>query len=243
MEVAGVAGSQNASATISQLLSDRLGQGKTFVVNVTYDKLLDPLAALPTPQECLDRVHAVLTLKKISFGPGSAEIDAGSNGVMNALATALKGCIAVKMEIAGHTDAQGSAGGNLALSQARAAAVMVALQGRQVDVSGMQAMGYGEGAPIADNGSDTGREANRRIEFTLIGAPVQAALPAIADQSGADQPSAAQTPAALPTVAPPTDLPPTDLPPTDATTTPTANDSPSLAPQIVTTRPKPRPGP
>ncbi len=170
VEVAGVSGSQGASAKISQTLSDWLGQGKTFKVNVTYDKELDPLAALPTPQECHAAMVAVVAAKKIRFDPGSAELDAASGSVMDALAKGLKNCTRVTIEIAGHTDAQGSDGGNLALSQARAEAVMVALQGRQVDVSGMRAVGYGEGVPIADNGDEAGREANRRIEFTLIGA-------------------------------------------------------------------------
>ena len=174
VEVAGVSGSQGASAKISQLLSGWLGQGKTFKVNVSYDKALDPLAALPTPQECLANVVAVVVARKISFDPGSAELDAASAAVMDALATGLKNCTGVKIEIAGHTDAQGSAGGNLALSQARAEAVMVALQGRQVDVSGMSAVGYGEGTPIADNGQEAGREANRRIAFTLVDAAVVA---------------------------------------------------------------------
>ena len=115
---------------------------------------------------------AVVGAKKISFDPGSAELDAASGSVMDALAKGLKNCNGVTIEIAGHTDAQGSDGGNLALSQARAEAVMVALQGRQVDVSGMRAVGYGEGVPIADNGEEAGREANRRIEFTLIGGTV-----------------------------------------------------------------------
>ena len=171
VEVAGVSGSSQASAKISQTLSERLGQGKTFKVNVSYDKALDPLAALPTPQECVDHVHQALAGRKIGFDPGSAEIDTGSAALMDAIAKGLKNCNAVRIEIAGHTDAQGSAGGNLALSQARAEAVLVALQGRQVDVSGMRAVGYGEGVPVADNGSDQGREANRRIEFTLMDTP------------------------------------------------------------------------
>ena len=60
---------------------------------------------------------------------------------------------------------------------------MVALQGRQVDVSAMRAVGYGEGVPVADNGNEAGREANRRIEFTLIDAPTVAAANLIADKS------------------------------------------------------------
>lgn len=169
VEVTGVTGSQTARARIAQVLSDKLGPGKTYKVNVTYDVALDPVAALPTPQDCVEDVGAVLAQKKITFTPGSAEIDSSATAVMEALAKALAKCGGVKMEIAGHTDSQGSEGGNRALSQARAEAVLVALQGRQVDVSAMVAKGYGEASPIADNETDAGRESNRRIEFTLIG--------------------------------------------------------------------------
>ena len=217
VEVAGVSGSQQASATISQLLSDRLGQGKTFKVNVSYDKALDPLAALPTARECLDSMLAVVARQKITFDPGSAELDAASAAVMDGLAKALKSCTAVKIEIGGHTDAQGSAGGNLALSQARAEAVLVALQGRQVDVSGMRAIGYGEGVPGADNGNEAGREANRRIEFSLI-----------------------ETVAETVAIRGLQLLPPAD-PDQPAANAPPVDDSPSLAPTSKTARPQTRP--
>jgi OOP family OmpA-OmpF porin len=46
----------------------------------------------------------------------------------------------------------------------------MALLDRQVDVSGMRAVGYGETVPIADNTTEAGRETNRRIEFTLTAA-------------------------------------------------------------------------
>lgn len=221
VEVAGISGSQQAPARISQLLSDRLGQGQTFKVIVRYDKALDPLAALPTPQDCLDAMNSVVAIKKITFDPGSAELDNASAAVMDALSKALKNCNGVKIEIAGHTDAQGSEGGNLALSQARAEAVMVALQGRQVDVSGMRAVGYGEGIPLADNGSEAGRVANRRIEFTLIEPPH---LDATADLS---LPEAA-TGAAIP-----------EAPTAESTI---SNDNiPSLAPKTKTARPHTRP--
>jgi OOP family OmpA-OmpF porin len=218
VEVAGVSGSQQASARISQLLSEGLGQGKTFKVNVSYDKELDPLAALPTPMECLARVVAVVAERKISFDPGSAELDAASGAVLDNLAKALKGCKAVRMEIGGHTDAQGSEDGNLALSQARAEAVLVALQGRQVDVSGMRALGYGEGVPIEDNGDEEGREANRRIAFTLI---EDAAAVAGPPGSGSGVPG--------------------DEPAAGAAADVSADDGPSFAPVEKTERPKPRP--
>lgn len=235
VEVTGVTGSQAARARISQVLSEKLGQGKTFKVNVTYDVELDPVAALPTPQECLEDATAVLARQKISFPPGSAEIDLSANPVMEALAKALARCGGVRMEIGGHTDSQGSEEGNRSLSQTRAEAVLVALQGRQVDVSGMVAVGYGETRPIAENDTEVGREANRRIEFTLIGdgkraagAAAPAGTPAVALQPDATAKPAAQTDAQ-------TSSAPAGGPDFSGDT------SPSVAPTEKTIRPKPRP--
>lgn len=214
VEVKGVSGNQQSRARITQILSGKLGQGQTFRVDVTYDEELDPLAALPTPEECAAEVAAVVARQKITFTPGSAEIAAEALPVIAALAKALEDCPGLKMEIGGHTDAQGSEGGNKALSQARAEAVLVALQGRRVDVSGMTAVGYGEGIPIADNGTEEGREANRRIEFVLKEAPA-AAPEGTVEAEPASTPDAAQ-----------------DF----------SNDSsPSMAPTEKTIRPKPRP--
>lgn len=225
--VKGVTGSQEAKGRITQILSSQLGQGAGFTVDVRYDEELDPLAALPTPQECAAKVREVMVGKKITFTPGSAEIAPEAGPVIDALAAALKDCPALPMEIAGHTDAQGSESGNLALSQARAEAVLIALQGRRVDVSGMWAKGYGEGIPIADNGNEEGREANRRIEFVLKQEAYagedrdtdDAARPA----DSADGAAAAVAEGAA------------------AAEDPAADQSPSLAPTENTIRPKQRP--
>ena len=225
VDVTGVTGSKLARARISQILSGKLGQGQSFKVNVTYLEELDPLAALPTPQECADRAEAVLASAKIAFAPGSAEIDSSAGALMDALAASLTDCAAVSMEIAGHTDSQGSEEGNRALSQARAEAVLMALQGRQVDVSAMRAKGYGESRPIAENGNEAGRETNRRIEIALIGGQKAVVIPAPAadgPQTGAPPPREAETAATV--------------------TTPAQFDAgPSLAPAEPTRRPKPRP--
>lgn len=213
VEVSGVTGRQDGRARVAQILSDKLGQGKPFKVSVTYDEAFDPFAALPSPQECAVQLNGVLAKTKISFAPNSAEIAAEAEGTMVALTDILKNCPALKLEIAGHTDAQGSTEGNLALSQARAEAVLLSLQGRGAPVAGIIAKGYGEGLPIADNGTEEGREANRRIEFTLLDAPAPAATAPVAEGTA-----------------------PADAAP------PTAEDSwPSLAPTEITVRPKPRP--
>ncbi len=181
VDVTGVTGSTESKARISQILSGKLGQGQAFKVDVTYDKKLDPIASLPTAQECAAKVDGVLKANKIVFEPASTEIDGNAAKIMGLLATALDKCANLRMEISGHTDNDGSEESNLSLSQARADAVLIALQGRQVDVSGFTAKGYGESVPIADNDTDAGREKNRRIEIKLVTA--EAAAAALAEES------------------------------------------------------------
>lgn len=231
VELTGVSGNQGSRARVSQILSGKLGQGQSFRVSVRYDEALDPFAALPSPQECAASLNKAVATSKINFAPGSAEIDGPTGETMDALAKILLGCPVMKLEIAGHTDAQGSTEGNLALSQARAEAVLLALQGRRVDISGMVAKGYGEGLPIADNGTEEGREANRRIEFTLL----ETAAPAEVveeDQveATAEAAEGEATPDSAPAASSGEDGP--DF---------SQDTSPSIAPKEITSRPKPRP--
>ena len=91
---------------------------------------------------------------------------------------------------------------NLALSQARAEAVLAALSQRRVLVGNLVARGYGETHPIADNGSDTGREANRRIEITLLPDAPDAGQPAADQTPDAASPDQATAPATPDAAAP-----------------------------------------
>ena len=175
--VRGVTGDKAARGNITRTLSSRLGRA-AYTVDVSYDERLDPQAALPTPQECVRTINTILDSHKITFAPGSATINADARQTLDRVAEAMIPCIDVKMEIGGHTDSQGRDEMNLQLSQARAEAVLEALLARRVPISNLTARGYGETRPIADNGKEEGREANRRIAFTLIiGSPDQPALP------------------------------------------------------------------
>lgn len=168
VDVAGKTGSQDASAKISQVLANRLGEGQQFAIDVVYLETLDPLAMIPTPEECIARLQAVQNESKISFEPGSGTLDGAAAPILDAVATILEDCGELPLEIQGHTDSQGRESMNLALSQNRAQSVLAALRDRRILTGTFAAKGYGETTPIADNGTEEGREANRRIEFVLI---------------------------------------------------------------------------
>ena len=167
VDISGVTGSEDAQAEISRLLADKLGASATYRLDINYDEALDPVLAVPTPDECVSRINAVLGDNKIAFASGSPEIDSSAREILDRVAVLVAECDTVQMEIGGHTDSQGGEELNLGLSQSRAEAVLDALLARSVPTSALTARGYGESSPIASNESDAGREANRRIEFTL----------------------------------------------------------------------------
>ncbi|MEM1373540.1 MAG: OmpA family protein [Pseudomonadota bacterium] len=170
LDVRGTTGNLEGRARIAQVLSEELGEGQAFSINVAYDERLDPTANIPTPEECLADIGRLTDAKKLTFEPGSADLDADSLETITAIADVMKGCPEFEIVIEGHTDSQGREVMNLALSQERAEAVVEALRGERVVWSGLFPQGFGEATPIADNGTEEGREANRRIEFKFFSA-------------------------------------------------------------------------
>lgn len=176
VEISGVSGLQDASDQISRLLAEKLGQRAVFSLDVIYDEAFDPIAQLPTPARCKDWISEIIDQRKITFDAGSTTVTGESAEVLDEIAEVLRGCGRMSMEVAGHTDSQGRLETNMRLSQQRAESVVAGLLARGALVSEFVAKGYGPEFPIADNGTEAGREANRRIEFSLIGASLEAAL-------------------------------------------------------------------
>lgn len=177
VEIRGETGNENAKAAIAGILSDKLGDGAKFTIDVTYVKKLDPVLDLPTPEECVAEANAIVASSKIVFDPGSVELNVEANDTLDRIAEALKDCEEVEMEIGGHTDSQGGETMNLNLSTQRANSVLDGLLMRRVAGVSFTAKGYGESEPIADNGTEEGREENRRIEFKLLNAEAPQTVP------------------------------------------------------------------
>lgn len=170
ISVNGKTGNLTAQSDITQLFVEKLGDDANFDLNIDYVKALDPLAGLPTPEECIAQILDITQTQKILFDPGSDSLTSATQPVIDKIAEVLTKCDSAPIEIAGYTDSQGREEMNLTLSKNRAEAVLTALRARRVPTGTYEANGYGEEDPIADNETEEGREANRRIEFRLIGA-------------------------------------------------------------------------
>lgn len=188
IEIRGLTGNLNAQGEIAGLLSTALNGAVTYDLDITYREALDPLASIPTPEECIELLNATAETRKITFAPSSSDIDEDAQETIDKVAEILRDCQHTEIEIGGHTDSQGREIMNEQLSQARADAVLNAIMARRVLVSNLSARGYGESQPIADNETEEGRELNRRIEFRLLTESVSDETTAEADATDAGEP-------------------------------------------------------
>ena len=86
---------------------------------------------------------------------------------MVTLASVVKTCAEINVEIEGHTDSEGTPERNQLLSDRRAHAIVEYLQRGGVDQNKLAAIGYGETRPLVPNDTPENRAKNRRIEFTV----------------------------------------------------------------------------
>ena len=170
IEISGATGVKSAQSDMARILSSKL-DGAPYSLEIRYSEALDPLASIPSPEKCILMITEAAGKRKITFAPSSTDIESDAIETIDAIAEIVRQCQHVEIEIGGHTDSQGREVMNEQLSQARADAVLNAIMARRVLVSNLSAKGYGEAQPIADNETENGREANRRIEFKLVSPP------------------------------------------------------------------------
>lgn len=103
----------------------------------------------------------------VTFPVNSSTIQPDFYAALNDVATTLVQYPSTAVDIIGHASSDGADDYNLALSQRRADAVRSYLLGRGMQAVRVQAIGMGETQPIADNATEAGRAANRRVEIIL----------------------------------------------------------------------------
>lgn len=124
--------------------------------------------AAPTDMAASLRSIGRAVLDDLQFVPGSAELGDGTYTSLATLADILRADQLLSVALVGHTDSAGSLEGNINLSKQRARAVRQRLIGAYNIPSGqLAAEGMGYLSPVANNQTEAGREANRRVEVIV----------------------------------------------------------------------------
>lgn len=143
-------------------------QAQTDAAKLKNDALQAQLTALQAKPT--DR-GMVLTLGDVLFSTGRSDLKAGSVANLDRLVTFLGEAPDRKVRIEGHTDDRGGQSMNQALSQKRADSVALYLTGRGVASNRVTSVGEGYNSPVADNATEAGRQANRRVEVIIQNPP------------------------------------------------------------------------
>ena len=122
-----------------------------------------PEARAPSPT-----IGAAMVLENVTFGIGSARLQAGAYVELDSIAKVLAANPSLRVEIGGHTDATGSPADDMHLSTLRAEAVRNYLVAKGVPFQQVVARGYGGTRPRTPDTTPRGRAANRRIELRPV---------------------------------------------------------------------------
>ncbi len=104
----------------------------------------------------------------VTFATDSSDLSPAFFDVLNSVGMVLEEYDQTVVEVAGHTDSTGTDSYNQALSERRASSVANYLRGQGVMGERLITVGMGERYPIANNGTVDGRQANRRVEITMV---------------------------------------------------------------------------
>ena len=120
---------------------------------------------LMTPVE----IGKSIIIDDLHFKTGLTELDDDSYRLLDQLVDFMSHNSTLKIEIAGHTDSDGSEEFNQSLSEGRAQSAVNYIIEKGIDESRLVAKGYGESEPMVENDTEENKAKNRRVELKVIG--------------------------------------------------------------------------
>jgi outer membrane protein OmpA-like peptidoglycan-associated protein len=104
----------------------------------------------------------------VTFATDSSDLKPQFFDVLNSVSKVLNEYDQTVVEVAGHTDSSGSDEYNQRLSERRADSVAQYLRSQKINTQRLNTIGMGESMPVADNATAQGKQANRRVEITMV---------------------------------------------------------------------------
>jgi OOP family OmpA-OmpF porin len=166
----------------------RFGAGEPAPRAATPPPYVAPVAAAPAPYVApvlvvvpVARTQQYCSILDVQFEINQKTVQREAEEKLDKVVTFMRRYPDTTAVIEGHTDEVGTSADNMRLSQDRATSMVNYIASRGIARSRLQAVGYGETRPIADNSTDIGRRLNRRINAIIACATdVEGIVPAAA---------------------------------------------------------------
>src|SRR5262249_42869308 len=129
----------------------------------------------------------IVNMSDVLFDTGKYTLRPGAREKLAKVAGIIVSHPGLKIEVEGHTDSTGSDEFNMKLSENRADAVRQYLVAQGITSENVTARGFGKTAPVADNATSAGRQANRRVEMVVSGDIIGSSISAARTSSPARQ--------------------------------------------------------
>lgn len=173
-----VAGAVVGAAAGALTDADARGRGALFggalggiaggLLGAYLDEQSEQLATIPGAELVRGNETLIVGLPAdLLFEVDSAALAPGAYARLGRLSDTLTRYPDSDVVVRGHSDATGPAAHNLRLSEDRAAAVRDYLISEGIHPGRLTAIGFGEAMPVASNGSEVGRQQNRRVEIEI----------------------------------------------------------------------------
>lgn len=143
----------------------QLARREADLAMAAADSLRLQLQSMTEQREARGRV---MTLSGAAFASGQHQLLPEARANLDRIVGFVQRYPDKSVRIEGHTDSRGSANLNQSLSQRRAESVRAALLEEGVDAARLEAVGFGQDRPLADNASEQGRSQNRRVEIVVL---------------------------------------------------------------------------
>ncbi len=145
----------------------RLAEQQRQAANKTENDTLVVARQKLEAGRCQAELKRIMASDTINFERARAELDRESRTTLDKIAKVMLECPQARIEVGGHTDAEGIPERKQRLSARRADAVVDYLARKGVPRDRLTAVGYADSRPVADNATTQGRARNRRIEFVV----------------------------------------------------------------------------
>jgi outer membrane protein OmpA-like peptidoglycan-associated protein len=168
--VGAVIGKKAGNTGAGAIVGAAVGGAAGAVIGNYMDKQAEELEAELEGAE-IERVGEGIQITMASgilFDVNRADLRPAARESLMNLAEVLQRYPDTEIAIAGHTDSDGSESHNQTLSERRAQAVFDILVAQGVSAGRLSVIGFGESQPVADNSTPEGKQANRRVELSIV---------------------------------------------------------------------------